>query len=112
MPRTDEQNRARRAWASKLARDEAARPLTSALNSQYIHGYEKREVRELVAREPWQAPAELARVQALIATRAADPKSLHNWASRQRIGRALSATVNDRVSAPTGFWARDNQTTI
>ena len=110
MPRTDQENRLRRAWASKLARQEAAEPLARALNSLYIRSHEKREVQALLEREPWQGPAELARVQQLIADRQADPDSLENWGSRQLFNRAYSATTPD-VAEPSRFNTRREYTT-
>jgi len=81
-----------------------------ALNSLYIKGYEKRAGIAWIAGKPHRVPLLLARAQALIAEREADPSSLENWGRRQRFSRAYAATGPD-LSTPSHFNTRKEYTT-
>ena len=108
MPRTDEQNLARRAWASKAARE---RRLVVVLNSQYVRGYEKRDYQARALADPTCVADLLDEVKALADARAADPGSLENWSRRQRFARAYAAPARD-VDAPSRFNTRKEYTSI
>lgn len=81
-----------------------------ALNSGYIRGHEKRAGIAWIAGKPHRVPLLLARTQALIADREADPQSLESWVSRQRFARAYRRQEAD-VSAPSHFNTRTDYTT-
>ena len=82
-----------------------------ALDSPHILRVERRLGIAWLAANKTQIQRLLTHTEALIAQREADPNSLTNWGSRQRLSRA-SAKLTSDLSAPTRLWARDYQTTI
>lgn len=80
-----------------------------ALDNAHILPVERRLGIAWLAANKTQMQRLLTRTEALIARREADPTSLTNWGNSQKVSRA-AARLNSDLSAPTRFWARDNQT--
>lgn len=81
----------------------------TALDSPHILPVERRLGVAWLASNKTEMQRLLTRTEKLIASRENNPASLTNWANSQKVSRA-TAQLNSDLSAPTRFWARDNQT--